>query len=161
MPNTNVMDRSAIDAADYKKQVPDSRVIYSKVMAINSSQKSKLAQNCTRIFKLQCLPFKHPFNHIKRYWSRKDDYSTFMKNWRILFLAQDIVQFLLYYLYLMETFFKTLSHTLSKKYFETERESSNKRFCCSMNLVNVWSLLTNFEFHNLNVSYIVKVISSF
>ena len=72
MPNTNVMDRSAIDAADYKKQVPDSRVIYSKVMAINSSQKSKLAQNCTKLFKLQCLfLWKHPFNHIKTQWVGK------------------------------------------------------------------------------------------
>ena len=44
MPNTKVMDRSAIDAAYFKKEVPDSRVIYSKVMAINSSHKSKLAQ---------------------------------------------------------------------------------------------------------------------
>ena len=86
---------------------------------------SKLAQNCTKMFKKQCLLlWKQPFNHIKRYWSRKKGFRTFMKNWRILFLAQDIVQFLLYYLYLMETFFKPLSHTLSKKYFETEREKA-------------------------------------
>ena len=44
MPNTNVMDKSAIDAAYYKKQVPDSRVIYSKVMAINSQKAAKLTQ---------------------------------------------------------------------------------------------------------------------
>ena len=32
MPNSNLMDKSAIDAAYFKKEVPDSRVIYSKVM---------------------------------------------------------------------------------------------------------------------------------
>ena len=71
MPNTNVMDRSAIDAADYKKQVPDSRVIYSKVMAINSSQKSKLAKNCTKIFKIQCLPLETPFQPYQKVLEQK------------------------------------------------------------------------------------------
>ena len=48
MPNSNLMDKSAIDAAYFKKEVPDSRVIYSKVMEINSSHKSKLAQNAPK-----------------------------------------------------------------------------------------------------------------
>ena len=78
MPNSNAIDRSAIDAAYYKKQVPDSRVIYSKVMAINSSQKSKLAQIAPK--SPQILPAssyrtsyqRRNIREPKRHWRRKD-----------------------------------------------------------------------------------------
>ena len=67
MPNTNVMDRSAIDAAYYKKQVLDSRVIYSKVMAINSSQKSKLVQIAPKSLSYSvCFILETPFQPYQK-----------------------------------------------------------------------------------------------